>query len=177
MGEPCVDDIVSESARADEPLLAAHLARADANDGFAACYALHRDEMFRIAQLMTGSPSAAEEIVQESFVRVYERWDELRLPVAYLRTCVVNRSRSWLRRRRLVRRHAEVRTAVELHVDRPNELGDALTRLSPRAVSVVVLRYYSRLSTAEVAATLKISEGTVKSTLARALAKLRKELE
>ncbi|CAN0430522.1 unnamed protein product, partial [Phaeothamnion confervicola] len=166
---------VSEAVR-DESLVPVSLTRPALDAEFISCYRSHRVEMARIAHLITGSPTAAEEIVQEAFVRVYERWDDLRTPVAYLRTCVVNRSRSWLRRRRLVKRHEDSVERPEAHIDHPNELADALECLTPRAVTVVVLRYYSRLSTAEVAATLKVSEGTVKSTLARALTKLKEEL-
>ena len=61
------------------------------------------DAMMRLAYLITGSTKAAEDVVQESFVRLCRHWERAAQPGAYLRTVVVSRCRSWQRRRVLER--------------------------------------------------------------------------
>jgi RNA polymerase sigma-70 factor (sigma-E family) len=135
-----------------------------------------RGPMLRLAVLLTGSLSQAEEAVQESFVRVYERWSTVDDPGAYLRRAVVNRCTSWHRHRAVVRRTDADVARAESYLDQPaetDELGAALARLPRRRRAVVVLRFYQQLELADIADTLGVSVGTVKSTLNRALAQLR----
>ena len=103
----------------------------------------------------------------------------------YLRGAVVNGCRSVLRRRLLIRRHADkdqpypplsAEEAMLLSEDRRQVLA-ALAGLPARRREVLVLRYYAGLSEAEIAATLGISTGTVKSTAARGLAALARALK
>jgi len=130
--------------------------------------------MVRLAALLTGSSATAEEVVQEVFVRVYEKWDRLHEPAAYLRVAVINRCNSWHRRRQVARAHERRQHGVEsAHHDRPDEMADALAQLSPRRRAVLVLRYYEHLSTAEIAAAMSISEATVRSTMHRALVQMK----
>jgi RNA polymerase sigma-70 factor (sigma-E family) len=137
------------------------------------------DRMVRLAFLLVDSNALAEEIVQDAFVRLHQRWATTANPGGYLRTSVVNGARSTLRRRRLeraVRSRGDDRPdrVVELQAD---ELTDALRRLSPSRRAAVVLRYYEDLSEAEIAATLGVRPGTVKSMVHRALAELREVIE
>ncbi len=130
----------------------------------------------RLAFLLTGSASAADEIAQDALESVLRRWDTIEHPRTYARVAVVNGARSWLRRRQVAERVRSDR--VE-----PNEL-DAeaivlrrvLARLPEREREVVVLRFYADLTVDDIAAELKIPAGTVKSLLHRTLAKLHKEL-
>ncbi len=143
---------------------------------FESFFAETRVPMVRLASLLTGSVSQAEEAVQESFVRVYERWSTIDDPGAYLRRAVVNRCTSWHRHRAVVRRTDRDVARAETYLDRPaetDELAAALAQLPRRRRAVVVLRFYQQLDLADIADTLGVSVGTVKSTLNRALAQLR----
>lgn len=134
--------------------------------------------MLRLAVLLVDDDGDAEEIVQEAFAAVHERWNRLDRPGAYLRRCVVNRARDVLRRRyrtaRLRRSTPAPAEAVELGAD---HLLDALDTLAPNRRAAVVLRYYEGRSEAEIAALLGVRPGTVKSMLHRALAQLREVIE
>lgn len=141
--------------------------------GFDELFANQRDAMTRLAYLLTGSASHADEAVQESFARVYERWSAIDSPPAFLRTCVVNRCRSWHRHRAVAERKVHLVTSDVEYVDRPDELADALARLPHRRRAAVVLRFYEQLTISEIASTLGISDGAVKSSLHRGLDQLK----
>src|SRR5205814_5124975 len=106
------------------------------------------------------------------------RWETLAsedAAVGYLRTSVVNNARSVLRRRRTVRRFPQpaadwlTEPAADggvLLAEEHREVIAALRTLPPRQREVIVLRYWSELTEAEIAKTLGISVGTVKSTAA-----------
>lgn len=135
--------------------------------------------MVRLATLLVGSHHLAEEVVQDAFATVDERWERIDRPGAYLRTVVVNGCRAVLRRRELERRHDGM-AAVENIEHLPTglvELRDALNCLSNRQRVVVILRYFADLPDAEIADTLGCRPVTVRSLARRALAKLREELE
>jgi len=146
----------------------------------------HRADLVRLAAFIVGDRGAGEDVVQDVFVRLHQRqppMDGDLLP--YLRTAVVNSCRNAVRRRALIRRHAEkhapcppltAEEAVLLSEDRRQVLV-ALAALPPRRREVLVLRFYLELSEAETAATLGISAGTVKSTTARGLAALARALK
>lgn len=140
-----------------------------------AAYDARRLELVRLAFVMTGDKEASEDIVQEAFLATRRRWDDVREVKPYLRAAVVNGSRSWLRRKKLERRQPSVSDAGSL--GSPDELWDALGRLKPRSRMAVVLRYYEGLPDVEIAALLGCREGTVRTTIHRALAALRKEIE
>ena len=136
----------------------------------------------RLAHLITGSNAVGEEIAQEAFAAVYVRWDELREPIGYLRTSVVNRSRSYLRREAVARRGtrtiaATVGPSVDSYGDADGALRVALIGLNERQRTAVVLRYWADLSEKEIAAELGCRPGTVKSVLSRALNELRKAID
>jgi RNA polymerase sigma-70 factor (sigma-E family) len=146
----------------------------------------HQADLVRLAAFILGDRGTGEDVVQDLFVRLHQRghpMDGDLLP--YLRAAVVNRCRSALRRRLLIRRHAEAHSscppltaeeAAMLSEERRQVLA-ALAALPPRRREVLVLRYYLELSEAEVAAILGISRGTVKSSTARGLAALARALK
>ena len=132
--------------------------------------------MVRVAYLLVGSRAEAEDVVQDAFARVELRWGRMDNPAGYLHRCVVNRSHDVLRRRRLEQRFGRLRRdeTSELQAD---ELGDALAQLPRKRRAAVVLRYYAGLQEKEIAETLGVRPGTVKSMLHRALAELREVIE
>ena len=151
-------------------------------------FRLHRAELVRVAAFILGDRGAAEDVVQDVFVRVHQRADPLDGdPQYYLRSAVINGCRTTLRRWRVVRRHAEqqgqqsscppltTEEAALLDEDRRRILA-ALANLPRRRREVLVLRFYLEMSEAEIADTLGISPGTVKSTAARGLAALARQL-
>lgn len=142
-------------------------------------YRDHRMRMVRLAVLLVDDPNTAEDVVQEAFAGLHRHWSGLRdeeAAVGYLRTAVVNGSRSVLRRRRTARDYVpphqvNARSAESLAMltAEHQAVVDALATLPPRQREVLVLRYYGGLSEAEIAEATGITRGTVKSTASRAL--------
>lgn len=153
-----------------------------------ALYHAHRLRMVRLAVLLVDDLATAEDVVQDAFTALYRRHGEEVTEVdnalGYLRTAVVNTSRSVLRRRRTVRAWTPPAPpdvpSAEAHVvldEAHREVLAALGRLTPRRRQVLVLRYWADLSEAEIASTLGISRGAVKSNASRALDALERILE
>jgi RNA polymerase sigma factor (sigma-70 family) len=135
--------------------------------------------MVRLARLITGSASAGEEITQDAFATIYNRWASLEEPVGYLRTSVVNRSRSYLRHEGVVSRSGARIGLTPEAVEDVYPSGDglllkALDRLNERQRAAVILKFWADLPEKEIAEILQCRPGTVKSMLSRALADLRK---
>ena len=147
----------------------------------------HYTELVKLASLLVDDRGSAEEIVQEAFMRLFRDWDRLeRLDAApaYLRTTVVNLSRSRLRHRAVRRRHPlgplDPDPAADLHViarQADDTVFAAITKLPRRQRECLVLRYYLDLSEGEIATTLRISRGSVKSHTNRAFTALAAALE
>jgi len=151
---------------------------APAEPSLPALFEQERVPMLRLAALLVGSRTAAEDVVQDAFGEVARRWDGLERPGAYLRTCVVNGSRMVLRRRATEERAATLSTPAA-HAELPAhlvEVRDALDRLGDRQRVVVVLRYFLDLADHEIADVLGCRRATVRSLAHRALAILREEL-
>lgn len=159
----------------------------DADAAVEELYAGHYRQLVRLAVLLVRDVETAEEVVQDSFVAMHGRWRRLREPekaLAYLRQTVVNRSRSVLRHRAVQARHPEPVRADHPGADehavateRRTEVLDALRTLPARQREVLALRYYLDLSEAQIAETLGISRGAVKSHASRGAASLRHLLE
>ena len=142
-------------------------------------YRDHRVRLVRLASLLVDDPLTAEDVVQEAFTGLHRHWSGLRdeaAAVGYLRTAVVNGSRSVLRRRRTARDYipphqVNARSAESLAMlsAEHQAVVDALATLPPRQREVLVLRYYGGLSESEIADATGISRGTVKSTASRAM--------
>jgi RNA polymerase sigma-70 factor (sigma-E family) len=147
----------------------------------------HADALVRLAGLLTRDPDAAEEIVQEAFVRLHRALPRLRdtdalLP--YLRTTVVNLSRSRGRRLAVAARHQhEAPPAVEgadaaaLRRLESKLVIEAIAGLPTRQRECIVLRFYEEMSEAETAAVLGVSKNSVKKHLQRAMASLASRLD
>lgn len=148
---------------------------------FAAYVTRRRPALLRAAILLAGDRADAEDLLQSALAKTYLAWDRINDHAAldgYVRRAMVNTQISWWRRRKL-----EIYPTDDLPdqpVDdctRNSELQDALNRalgrLPLRQRTAVMLRYYEDLSEAEIALRLGVSIGTVKSTVSRAVAKLR----
>lgn len=158
----------------------------DADTAVEQLYAVHYRRLVRLSVLLVRDVGTAEEVVQDAFVAVHARWRRLRDPdqaLAYLRQTVVNRSRSVLRHRgvRAAHAHAEPTAGTTrpgadedvIAAERRAGVLDALRALPTRQREVLALRYYLDLSEAEIAATLGISRGAVKTHASRGAAALR----
>lgn len=136
----------------------------------------------RLGQFLTGNAVAGEDIAQEAFAILCRQVDRLNRPGdlgGYLHRMVVNLARSAGRRQRVARRHstrrpdpsAEAADHAEAVAERDVILA-ALSRLPVRQRQCLVLRYYLDLAEADIAATLGVSIGSVKTHTARGLAGL-----
>lgn len=152
----------------DEPVLS-----------FDALYIREYHSMVRVAVALVDYPEKAEEVVQEAFAQLYVRYAQVVNPVGYVRVSVLNGCRRVLRRRRLARAlHATSQRDAESDGELGfNHLLDAVRRLPTAQRNAVTLRYELQLTDTEISNTLNIPLGTVKSTLHRALTRLRTEVQ
>jgi RNA polymerase sigma-70 factor (sigma-E family) len=156
-----------------------------ADDALEQLYAAHWRRLVRLGVLLVHDQGVAEEVVQDCFIALHRHWGQLRDPdraLSYLRRSVVNRSRSHLRHLTVVKNHAEREATPEpmagadhtaYALARRVVILEALRRLPQRQREVLALRYYLDLTEAEIADTLGISRGAVKSHASRGAAALR----
>jgi RNA polymerase sigma-70 factor (sigma-E family) len=141
------------------------------DDEFDAFMTASWSSLFRAAMLMTGDFHAAEDLLQTSMAKVYRAWPRVARvdhPRAYARTVMTNEAISWSRRRSSTERPVDhwPDQAIPGHEERVAETEQVrrlLQLLSPRQRAVVVLRYYEDMSEVEIATSLGISAGSVKS--------------
>lgn len=147
-------------------------------------YGLYADELYRYARFTLRDVHLAEDVVQEVFIRAIRAWDSFRgdaAPRTWLWQIARNYTRDVMRRKQVRRRHS-VSNPVELYdVGAPFEslleLEDQLQGLSDDGRQVFVLRCMQDLSVKDTAEILGWTESKVKTTLSRALSKLRRQLE
>lgn len=160
-----------------DPLIAA--APGDAIDAIDALYRSHRRRLVGLAGAVTFDRAVAEELVQESFAglaRRLARADEpVRDPVAYLQRSVVNLGIQHVRRRARLGRLPQPPRAVA-QLPEVAELWPLVAALPAQQRAVVALRFWEDLRHEQIAEVLDIPLGTVKSTLHRALARLKEQL-
>ena len=158
----------------------------DADTALAELYTGHYARLVRLAVLLLRDQGLAEDVVQDSFVAIHQKWrriDQGSAP-AYLTRTVVNRSRSALRHRSVVARHRpdplpDVAGAdvPVLASERRTVVVVGLAVLPARQREGLVLRYYLDYSERDIANALGISQGAVKSHASRGAAALRTTLE
>jgi RNA polymerase sigma-70 factor (sigma-E family) len=152
---------------------------------FAGFVRLHSTALLRSAFLLTRDTAAAEDLVQDTFLRLYPRWSRViaaDVPLAYVRRSMTN---NFLNGRR--RSSHEV-----LYADPPERSYDSdlagpisdrelvrglLADLPPKQRAVLVLRFFHDLSDADIAADLGCRQGTVRSIVSRSLGVLRAETD
>ena len=173
------DDVLIERARSGD------------RDAYGILVRRHQEVAFRTAYALCGDAAEAEDAAQEAFVRAYRTLARFRAGAAWrpwLLTIVANEARN--RRRAAGRRehlalraaapaaaHADAAETVVLVHAEHERLTDALGRLDAPHREVVLLRHVLGLDEAECAAALGVPRGTVKSRLARALTRLREDLD
>jgi RNA polymerase sigma-70 factor (sigma-E family) len=153
-------------------------------DGFAEFVVSRERALQRTAWLLTGDWALAQDLVQTALVRSWPRWERIRRrdnPEIYVRKVMVNTWLTWTRRRwRGEQACAHVpdnaapgdlatETAIRVAVRQ------ALATLTQRQRAVLVMRIFDDMSEADVGQALNLAVGTVKSTTAQALAKLRRD--
>jgi len=151
---------------------------------------LYRESYARVLRTLLGvlrDRAAAEECVQEAFVRAFQAWPRWRpdAPVeAWLHRIALNAALSYRRREKLrtlgqtirhLGHHAESIAARD--PAESAELLSALRRLPPRQAAVLLLRFSHGYTNREIAASLGVAESTIASRLAVAKIRLRRELE
>lgn len=148
-------------------------------------YATEYQRLVGLARLLLDRREDAEEVVQEAFARTWARLGRIQgEPLPYLRRAVVNQSRGRLRRRRTAAAHrpdpaadAESAEAGAVRSSAARAVVAQLATLPRRQRECVVLRFYADLTVPEIARSLGVAEGSVKSHLHRAMATLAIELE
>ena len=159
----------------------------DATQAVTAIYTTHYRSLVRLAVLLVRDVATAEEVVQDSFIAMHGAWRRMRdsdKALSYLRQSVVNGSRSVLRHRVVVDRNApkppplapSAEQGAITEIERTAVIS-ALRKLPARQREALVLRYYCDLSEAQIASTMQISRGAVKSHTARGMSSLRTVLE
>ncbi len=155
----------------------------DAAEATERLFDLYRHDVYRYARFTLGDPSDAEDVVQDVFIRVLRNWDRYRgdaAPKTWLWTIVRSSIADAARRRkRQTRRDLAAASTFEEAAeptDVPLEIEEALRELPQAYREVVVLRLLQDWSTGECATMLGWSESKVKTTLHRAVAKLRRHL-
>jgi RNA polymerase sigma-70 factor (sigma-E family) len=167
-----IDTCVTHGVEPDDP-------------GFHDYVAARSPALLRTAYLLTGHQADAEDLLQAALAKTYLAWrriEDFGSLDGYVRRAMVNTHISWWRRRRLEEYPTDEipDQPVSDHVgdsEMHDSLSRALRRLPERMRAAVVLRYYEDMSEAEIAGVLGVSLGTVKSTVSRAVAKLRIDAE
>ncbi|WP_210159644.1 SigE family RNA polymerase sigma factor [Microbispora oryzae] len=138
--------------------------------------------LLRVAHQLTGNPSDAEDLLQAALVKTFLAWDRIKDRSSldgYVRRVMVNINISSWRRRKIEEYPSDELPDVPAQGDSRQHYDDlerALDRLPTRQRTAIVLRYYEDMTEPEIARTLGISVGTVKSSVSRGMAKLRGDL-
>lgn len=168
--------------RVDEPT---RTASGTGRSTLADLYQQHTGPAMRLAYLLTGERTAAEDLVQDAFIRVASKTSRLENDAAfaaYLRRTIINLHTSRLRRHKVERAYLAREAGQPLpdsrlpDIDLQDDLRERLLRLPPRQRAALVLRFYEDLSESDTAEVMRCSPGAVKSLTARGLRALRIEL-
>ncbi|MCY4163633.1 MAG: SigE family RNA polymerase sigma factor [bacterium] len=143
---------------------------------FNSIYRAEYPRMVRLARGLVDSSDIAEEIVQEAFAKLLDRWQRISNPGGYLRTAVVNGCRNEQRKRR-VQRNLGLKVAQSNISSEQDYLLDALNQLSTIQKTVLVLKFYADMTEKQIAEVMGVRLGTVKSATSRGLANLRKVIK
>ena len=177
--EGFMSDMIDRLAVPRSVEVAASVPEADTEGSFEAFFEAHRDRLFGSMVLLTGDRHEAEELTQDAFVAVWERWGRIRTmdePVGYLYRTAMNRFRKRLRRRSVALRRTPWRSepADELaRVDARHTMTAALATLPPRQRAAVVLTELFDLPSEEAGRVLGVRAGTVRALAHQGRAALR----
>ena len=150
-------------------------------------YRTHYRSLVRLAALLLDDVGASEEVVQDAYIKMHGAWRRIKDPdkaLPYLRTTVVNLSRSRMRHRQVAEKHAprpmpDMPSAEygAITLAERDAVITALRALPDKQREALVLRFYGDLSEIEIAAAMGVSQGAVKSHLHRGKAALARSLE
>jgi RNA polymerase sigma-70 factor (sigma-E family) len=135
--------------------------------------------LLRLAYLLTQDHALAEDLLQTTLARSWSAWGRIDGdPEPYVRRVLVNAHNSWWRRRTWTERPVEelpvmATTAPQSEVDERDRVWRALRRLPQQQRAVLVLRYFEDMTEEQIAGTLGLAPGTVKSYASKGLDKLR----
>jgi RNA polymerase sigma factor (sigma-70 family) len=175
--------LMRETVTAGDPRVDAGEEPASARTDFEDLFHLHHDELFRAMWLVTRNRHEAEEIAQDAFLRVLERWNRVRSvedPAGYLYRTAMNVFRSRRRRAAVALRRAVGQLPQEdglAEVEEREAVVRVLAPLSPRQRAAIVLTDLLGLSSEEAGRALGIKAVTVRVLAGRARAALREEME
>lgn len=156
----------------------------DVERGYAGFVRAHTPALLRTAYLLTGNAVAAEELVQDTLVRLYPKWDKVaaaEVPIAYVRRSLTN---AFINDRR---RPASREVAVDVLPDRRDDRNETdrladrdevwtmLRDLPDRQRAALVMRFFHDLTDSEIADALDCRVGTVRSLVSRGLSTLREQ--
>jgi RNA polymerase sigma-70 factor (sigma-E family) len=157
---------------------------------FEAFVEMHATRLLRSAYFLTRDRGAAEDLVQSTLLETFTHWPKAReSPAAYANRVLANLNRDRWRRQATGRRHQQgeeererlnsarrdpdpTSGQIESQLERTTML-EVINSLPDRQREVLVLRFYLDQSVPEIAEALRIPEGTVKSSLSRAIARMR----
>jgi RNA polymerase sigma-70 factor (ECF subfamily) len=151
--------------------------------GFETFFHAHHDRLFRALTLMTGNRHEAEEVLQDAFLKLWERWDRvasLADPAGYLYRTSMNLFRSRARRTAMAVRKAAGRVPPDdalRSVEERDVLVRALARVSPRQRAAIVLIDVLDMSSDDAGAALGVRAVTARVLASKARASLRRRLE
>jgi RNA polymerase sigma-70 factor (sigma-E family) len=168
--------------------VAASVTISDRDALVAELFAVEGTRLVRLARLFTDDRNAAEDLVQEAFIRLHRAAHRISEPAKaapYLRSIVINLARDHNRRGLMSLRHQEALPAgavpeapedvLVLDEERGRVL-EQLRELSPRQRDCILLRFYMEMTEAEIAAALGISPNSVKTHCRRGMEALRKRM-
>ena len=164
-----VDSERTDSSVVCDPLLACSHAPQEVD--VEQLYVDHSSRLRALAGSVTFDRAVADEIIHDAFAALAARSGDVREPVAYLQRSVINLAITHVRRRKR-ERGLPVRRIEHTTIPEIDNVWDVLADLSPRQRAVIVLRFYEDQTYEQIAATLEIPIGSVKSTLHRALSTL-----
>jgi RNA polymerase sigma-70 factor (ECF subfamily) len=181
-----------ETSLDEEQRLIARAQRGD-EQAYAALVQQYEQVAFRAAYLITHDDGDAADAAQDGFVRAYHALGSFRLGQPFrpwllriVTNLALNRIRSTQRRAQMTERYTQQvmvedgDLSIDGHVakrEQQRRLLQAVDQLAPDQRTLIALRYFLELSESEVAATLKIPIGTVKSRLHRTLTRLREIIQ
>ena len=167
------------------------LARSGDHRGFSMLFVRYRERLFNAMLRLAGSSSAADDLVQDAFMRAFTKLDTFRGEsqfYSWLFRIAINLRRSYFKHvaREVLIGELSARHDHPGRISSPDcqmevaevvrEVRNALNRIGPHHRTILILREYERLSYREISERLEIELGTVRSRIARARERMRREL-
>lgn len=135
--------------------------------------------MYRLSYGILRNETDAEDAVGEAVIKAYEHLDSLREPEKFrqwIMMITANEAKHLFQKRKKIHLMEDVSSCGLSHEDRHDELWELILTLDEKYRSVIILYFYEQMKIREISEILHISQGTVKSRMARARAMLKKLL-